>query len=196
MQNVCKLVVQLSLEVGEVDKWAGCRDALGLYQEPGREDGKSRQGYNTSSDTSAPIVGGSIGTCSVPAVTVRGGGGSGVSKVGVSRDPAVIAQGLVPQEVRLGGVGLIDASEEIGVVAVAVSVDGTNSCDVRVEFGSRLFSGGRVHRKVEGLLYRSTRSRGQLVSVPTSVFGKASVRLLRIEMRIYGNAYTFGNFVG
>jgi len=90
---------------------------------------------------------------------------------------------LVPQEERVGGVGLIDASEEAGVSAAGVSVDGTNSCDIWVEFGSRLSSGARVHGKVEGFLYRSTRGRGQLISVPTSVFGKASVRLLRGEIK-------------
>lgn len=31
MDAECELVVQLSLKEGEVDKWAGCKDALDLY---------------------------------------------------------------------------------------------------------------------------------------------------------------------
>jgi len=166
------------------------KDALGLCQKPGSEHGKSRQGDSTNNDADAPIVRGrSTATGSVPAVSVRVGVGSGVStKVGIKSDPAVIAQGLVPQEVGLGGVGLINAREEVGVFAAGVSVDGTNSRNVRVEFCGRIFTGVRVHRKVEGFLYRSTRVRGLLVSVPAGIFSKAGIRLLRGEVRIHANA--------
>lgn len=159
------------------------RDALGLCQKPGSEHGKSCQGDSTNNDADAPIARGrSTTTGSVSAVSVRASGGSGVStKVGVESDPAVIAQGLVPQEVGLGGVGLINAREEVDVFAAGVSVDGSNSRNVRVEFCGRVFTGVRVHRKVEGFLYRSTRIRGLLVSVPAGIFSKAGVRLLGVK---------------
>ena len=125
---------------------------------------------------------------SVPAGII----GSGVStKVRVKRDPASIAQGLVPQEIGLGGVGFIDTREEAGVHVVGVSVDGSNGRNVRIEFASRVFTGVRVHRKVKGFLYRSASVSGLLVSVPAGIFSKASVCLLRGEMRIHANAYAF-----
>jgi hypothetical protein len=160
----------------------GCRHALALCQKPGSKHGKGREGDSTNSDVDTPMVVISGSTASGSVSTVRVGVGSGVStKVGITGNPTVIAQGLVPQEVGLGGVFLFNASEEVGVLAVAVSVDSTNSCNVRVEFGSRLCTRLRVHRKVEGFLYRSTRLRGLLVNVRAGVFSKASVRLLRGE---------------
>lgn len=78
-----------------------------------------------------------------------------------------------------GGVRLIDASEEAGILPVRVSVDGPNSSNVRVKLAPRLFTGVRVYRKVEGFLNRSARISDVLVDVPTRVFGETGVRLSR-----------------
>lgn len=155
-------------------------------QNPGSEHGKSRQGDGTSHGLDTPIIflGGSTAAGSVlsgitvvraTAVVIAGGGVSTV--VGVTRDPAVIAQRLVPQEVGLGRVAFLSVSEKAGVLPTRVTVDGTDSCDIQIELVSRLFTRVYVDREVEGLLNCPARVRGELVDVPAGVFRKASVCL-------------------
>lgn len=150
---------------------------MGLGQKPGSKHGKSRQRNSTTDDVA---IFGSTATVSVVTI-IRAGvvAGSGSTVGGILRDPTEIAQGLVPHEVGLGRVGFLSAREEAGVCTIGVSVDGTDSCNVRVELACRLVTRVRVHRKVEGFLYRPTRVGGLLVNIQADVFRKTSVCLLR-----------------
>lgn len=70
-------------------------------------------------------------------------------------------------------------SEEASVLSIGVSVDGAGSCDIRIELVSHIFTRSYAHREFKGLLDRPSRIRGVLEDVPTGVFSKASVCLLR-----------------
>ena len=158
-----------------------------LGQEPGSEREKRRQGDGTSNDPGVFIIvlGGSTTTTPVSAdsavrVVVAVIVGCGISTIaGVTRDPTVVAQRLVPQEIWPGGVGLINAGEEGRVLSVRVTVDGTDSCNVRVESASGLFTRVRVDRKVEGLLNRPARVGSVLVEVSADIFSETNVCLSR-----------------
>ena len=167
-----------------VNKWSvGMARVLG--QEPGSEREKRRQGNGTSNDPGVFIIalGRSTATTPVSAgsvvrVVVAVIAGCGISTItGITRDPAVVAQRLVPQEVWPGGVGLVDAGEEGRILSVRVTVDGTDSCNVRVELASELFTRVLVDRKVEGLLNSPARVGGVLIKVPTGIFSETSICL-------------------
>ena len=121
---------------------------LGLGQKPESQYGKSSQGTSDSYDTDAPT--------SVTVLRARGvvAGPSISSVVRVISDPTVIAQGLIPQEVGLGGVGFFNVGEEGDVPALAVSIYGSDSRNVWVELAGRILTRILGHREVEGCLYR------------------------------------------
>ena len=77
----------------------------------------------------------------------------------------------------LGGVSLIDVSEEAGVLSIGITVDGADSRNVWVELAPLLIARVRVHHEVERLLNRPARISSLLVDVPTGIFGKSGVRL-------------------
>ena len=149
-----------------------------LGHKPGNEDGKSRQGDCASNDPSAPIKlfsgyattgsffrDGAVARCGVSTI------------VGVTRSPALVAQRLVPQKVRLGRVGFINASEEAGVRSIRVAIDGSNSRNDWIEFVGCLCPRADAHREVEGLLDGPAGFGGLLVYVPAGVFGKTGICL-------------------
>jgi len=173
IQDAWELVVRLSGGEGE---WAGYRDASDSGQKPGSKRKEGRQGGGSSNDVGVPtgVVGRSTATGSVSTAVVIGGS----TVAGVTRDPAVITQRLVPQEVGIGRVGLVNAGEETNIISVRISVNGTNSCNVRVELIGRFCPRVCVHRKVEGLLNRPARVSGVVVDIPTGVFRETSVCLL------------------
>ena len=151
-----------------------------LGHKPGNEDGKSRQGDCASNDPSAPIKlfsgytttgsflrDSAVARCSASTI------------VGVTRSPALVAQRLVPQEVRLGRVGFINASEEVGVRSIRVAVDGSNSRNNWIEFVGCFFTRVDAHREVEGHLDSPARVGGVLIDVPAGVFGKTGICLSR-----------------
>lgn len=83
----------------------GCENHLGLGQKPGSEHRKSRQGDSTSNDLGTSLVAfrGSTATVSVASASasavlrfVIGVGCGRATVVRVTRDPATIAQGLIP----------------------------------------------------------------------------------------------------
>lgn len=173
----------------EGGRWVGCGSSLASCRKPDSEHGKGRQGDSTSNNlgTSVAVLGptGPVSTVTVRVVAI-GWGRSSV--VGVARDPAVIAQRLVPQEIGFGRVGLVSGGEESGVLSVGISIDGADSCDVRVELSGSLFTRIRVNRKVKGFLDRPSGVGGMLKGVPAGVFSEASVCLPRWGMRTHVTA--------
>jgi len=179
-------------------------DSLALGHKPGGEHEKSRQGDSTGCDLGTSVV--ALGTTaaasvSIVAVHVVAIGWGRSTVVGVARDPTVIAQRLVPQEVGLGRVVLFSVSEESSVLSVGVSVDSADSCDVRVELGGGLVTRVCLDRKVEGLLNRPSGVGCMLEDVQTGVFRETSIRLLRwryensCNRNLYGATHEHGGQV-
>ena len=147
-------------------------ERFGLGPKPEGQCEKSSQGSRASYDADTPTL------VTVMYGSVVRAGPNISSVVGVIGDPAVIAQGLIPEEVGLGGVGCVDVGEEGDVPAATVSIDGSDSCNVWVEHTGWLFTRILGHREVESFLYRRPRVGCQLINVPADVFSKTSVCLM------------------
>ncbi len=91
--------------------------------------------------------------------------------------PARVAERLVPEEPRLGGIVFLRAGEERRVRALRVSVHRRTGTDAREELGRGLVLRRDCHREVDRGFDRAPGGSRQVPGVKTHVRGKARVGL-------------------
>ena len=91
--------------------------------------------------------------------------------------PARVAEWLVPEEPRLGGVVRLCVGEERRVRALRVAVHRCARPDAGVELGRGLVPRRNRHREVERSFDRAPSSRGHVPGIKADVSAKARVGL-------------------